>query len=64
MRYLYLLDKNTGCIWYILPTEIKLIKESADQKSCEIRTKDGDSIEVNTSLIDLVLIIKESKAHV
>lgn len=64
MRYLYLRDKNTSSIWYLLPTEIKLIKESKDQKSCEIRTKDGDSIEVNDSLIHLVSVIKESKSNV
>lgn len=64
MRYLYLRDKNTSSIWYLLPTEIKLIKESKDQKSCEIRTKDGDSIEVNDSLIHLVSVIKESKSYV
>lgn len=64
MKYLWLIDKNTSCFWYMLPTEIRLIKESADQKSCEIRTYDGDSFEVNDSLIHLVSVIKESKSHV
>ena len=62
MKYLWLIDKNTSCFWYMLPTEIRLIKESADQKSCEIRTYDGDSFEVNDSLSNLVFRIKESKA--
>jgi len=47
----------------MLPTEIRLIKESADQKSCEIRTYDGDSFEVNDSLSNLLFRIKESKAR-
>lgn len=52
---LFLRDVNSNCWFFIIPEEIRSIKQNKEGDKCEIRTKSADCITIDGSLNNLRL---------